>query len=164
MPKILSIVGWHNAGKTTLIEHLVRALKDRGTRVGVIKHSRGGFQMDHPGTDTHRFRVAGADLVVIASEKTWAWLERRSEEISLAEILERLPEELDWVIVEGYKGEPLPKIEVMRAETGMEPIAQGEDLIAVVTDDVPDQRPVPHFRWGQVPELVAFLLTRKWKP
>jgi molybdopterin-guanine dinucleotide biosynthesis protein B len=160
MPTALSIVGWHNAGKTTLCVRLVQALKRRGIAVGVIKHSMAGFEMDRPGTDTSRFAEAGADLVAIASRDALAWIERLPEETSLAEIMMRLPEGIEVVIAEGFKREPLPKIEVLRIETGTEPIARPEELLAIVSDDVADPRPAPRFATGDTEGLVALLEER----
>ncbi len=130
MPNVLSIVGWHNAGKTTLCVRLVEALKARGLRVAVIKHSVAGFEMDRPGTDTSKFAEAGADVVVISSRTGLAWLERPTSELSLDEILARVPADIDLVIVEGFKREPTRKIEVIRAEMGTEPIARPQELLA----------------------------------
>jgi molybdopterin-guanine dinucleotide biosynthesis adapter protein len=164
MPPVLSIVGWHNAGKTGLCVRLVELLKARGLRVAVIKHSVGGFEMDRPGTDTTRFAQAGADVVAIAGGTALAWLERLAEEIPLAELLARLPEGIDLVILEGFKREPVHKIEVMRAATGVEPIARPEELLAVVSDDVDDDRPAPHLRTDDMAGLLALLEARGLVP
>ncbi len=164
MPKALSIVGWHNSGKTTLCVRLVEALKRRGLAVAVIKHSIAGFQIDRPGTDTYRFAEAGADVVAIASRTGLAWIERRTQEPPLAELMAQLPESIALVIVEGYKREPLPKIEVMRAETGVEPIARLEELLAIVSDDLVDPRPVPSFRSDDIEGLVSLLEQRSLLP
>jgi molybdopterin-guanine dinucleotide biosynthesis adapter protein len=161
MPSVLSIVGWHNAGKTTLCVRLVEALKARGLRVAVLKHSVAGFEMDRPGTDTTKFAEAGADLVVISSPTGLAWLERPPTELSLEEILLRMPPDIDLVVVEGFKREPTLKIEVIRAETGSEPIARPEDLLAIVSDDEDfGERGAPRFATGDVDGLVALLERR----
>jgi len=157
MRQLIAIVGWHNAGKTTLIEGLVQEYRRRGARVAVIKHSREGFDLDHPGTDTWRFAQAGADAVVITSREAVAWLERLDDEPRLEQLLARLQPDIDVVIAEGFKHEPCAKIEVMRAAAGTEPIARPEDLLAIVTDDVEDERPSPRFRPTEIVALVDFL-------
>ena len=89
-PQIISVVGWHNSGKTTFIERLVPALKARGLRVAVIKHSGGGFELDHPGTDTWRFQQAGSDVVAIVGREGFAYVERRQSGLDLEELVARL--------------------------------------------------------------------------
>ncbi len=160
MPSVLSIVGWHNAGKTTLCVRLVEALKARGLRVAVIKHSVAGFEMDRPGTDTSKFAEAGADVVIISSRTGLAWIERPPAELSLDEIIARIPPDIDLVIVEGFKREPTRKIEVIRTEMGTEPIARPGELLAIVSDGAAlnDQRPAPRFGTGDIDGLVALLV------
>ncbi len=164
MPTALSIVGWHNSGKTTLCVRLVEALKGRGLAVAVIKHSMAGFEIDRPGTDTYRFAEAGADVVAIASRTALAWIERCPAEPSLSELIARLPQGISVVIAEGFKREPLPKIEVLRAETGVEPIARTEELLAIVSDDVQDPRPVPRIATDDIAGLIALLEERGLVP
>ncbi|MFO7695938.1 MAG: molybdopterin-guanine dinucleotide biosynthesis protein B [Anaerolineae bacterium] len=164
MRRLFSIVGWHNAGKTTLAEGLVREYRKRGARVAVIKHSREGFDIDHPGTDTWRLTEAGSDVVVIASKNAMAWLERPAQELSLEQIVKRLDADIDVVIGEGFKHERGPKIEVLRLATGTEPIASADELLAIVTDDVTDPRPVPGFGFQEIVRLVDFLMDRGYGP
>ena len=132
--RIVAVVGWHNSGKSTFIVRLLGAAKARGLRVGVIKHTRGEFVMDREGTDTWRFREAGADLVAISGPRAFAVYEALLEEESLERVLARLPKTLDFIILEGYKGADVPKIEVWRQEVGGPRIASQGDLIALVSD------------------------------
>jgi molybdopterin-guanine dinucleotide biosynthesis protein B len=164
MRRLFSIVGWHNAGKTTLAEALVREYRSRGARVAVIKHSREGFDIDHPGTDTWRLAEAGGDVVVISSRKAVAWLERPRHELSLEQLVARLEPDIDVILAEGFKHERGPKIEVLRLATGTEPIASPEELLAVVTDDVTDPRPAPRFGFDDSVRLVDFLMSRGYGP
>ena len=157
MNHLFAIVGWHNAGKTTVVEGLVQEFRRRGARVAVVKHSREGFDLDHPGTDTWRFAQAGSDAVVIASKSALAWIERTVQEVSLEDIIARLDPGIDVVIAEGFKREACPKIEVMRIATGIEPIASKEELLAIVTDDVVDPRPAPNFGFDRIGELADYL-------
>jgi molybdopterin-guanine dinucleotide biosynthesis protein MobB len=157
MRRYLAIVGWHNAGKTMLAESLVQEYRRRGARVAVIKHSREGFDIDHPGTDTWRLTAAGADTVMIASRNGVAWIERPEVEPGLAQLVARLDPEIDIILAEGFKHERCPKIEVLRSITGTEPIASTDELLAIVTDDVADTRAVRHFGFADVFALVDYL-------
>ncbi|NLT74526.1 MAG: molybdopterin-guanine dinucleotide biosynthesis protein B [Chloroflexi bacterium] len=158
MAHLFAIVGWHNAGKTTLAEALVREYRRRGERVAVIKHSREGFSLDHPGTDTYRLSQAGSDVVAIVSSAGFAWMERPVEEPSLGELVDRLATDIDVIIAEGFKRERCPKIEVMRPETGTEPIASIDELVAIVSDEIVDTRPVPRFQFADAAKLVDYLI------
>jgi molybdopterin-guanine dinucleotide biosynthesis protein B len=157
MRRYLAIVGWHNAGKTTVAEGLVQEYRRRGARVAVIKHSREGFDIDHPGTDTWRLAAAGADTVMIASKHGVAWLERPAREPSLEQLIARLDPEIDIILAEGFKHERCPKIEVLRSITGTDPIASTEELLAIVTDDVVDSRPIRRFGFADVAALVDYM-------
>lgn len=132
---VISIIGWHNAGKTTFIERLLRELKRRGLRVATVKHSREDFELDRPGSDTFRYAQAGSDVVAISTQHKVAFIENRAEEMSLKEIIERLPEDLDLIVLEGYKQAAVPKIEVVREGIGEGPIAASEDLLALIVDE-----------------------------
>jgi molybdopterin-guanine dinucleotide biosynthesis adapter protein len=164
--KIISVVGWHNAGKTLVVERLVIGLKALGLKVATIKHTRADINVDTPGTDTWRFDQAGSDLVIIAGGPRTVLMERRDQEESLESLLRRVPRHIDLVITEGYKREAYPKIEVRRAEVGGEPISAPNELVAIVSDDAQTNAgaaPVIGFedtqaliqvlqRWGIVPQ------------
>jgi len=160
---IVSVIGWHNSGKTTFIVRLIAELKRRGLRVATVKHSRGHFEIDRPGTDTWRFAQAGSDVVAISGGGQMALMERRreDEEIGLAEIVARLPEGIDLVVTEGYKGLPTPKIIVVRAGAGQGDVAASGDLLAVVTDGAGAGRPgVPRFAPDDAAGVVDLLVAR----
>ncbi len=133
---VISIVGCSNVGKTTLMEKLIRELKRRGLRIATIKHDVHGFEIDRPGKDTWRHAQAGSDVVVIASPGRVAMIARTGQELSVDEIVARLPVEVDLVLTEGYKRGDKPKIEVFRAACGQELLCRGgeDGLIALATD------------------------------
>ena len=135
MIPIVSVVGWHNSGKTAFVERLIVELKRRGLTVATIKHSRGDFEIDREGTDTWRFAQAGSDVVGISAEGRFALIERRNREMALSDIVRRLPPGVDLVITEGYKKASTLKIEVVRAELGGERITRPDELLALVSDD-----------------------------
>lgn len=134
--KVFGIAGYSGSGKTTLLEKLIPALTGRGLRVSVIKHAHHGFDIDRPGKDSYRHREAGASEVLLSCNDRWALMhERRDEgEVTLDELLSRLAP-CDLVLIEGFKQEPVPKLEVYRAENGKPPLyPERRDIVAVVTD------------------------------
>ena len=114
--KIISIVATKSkTGKTTLIEALIPILKEKNYNIGVLKHDAHDFEMDKEGKDSYRFVKAGADRMVISSKEKIAMIEKTKEEKDIEEILE-LFVGMDLVIIEGYKNNGYPKIEVHRKE------------------------------------------------
>ncbi|MBQ9268378.1 MAG: molybdopterin-guanine dinucleotide biosynthesis protein B [Oscillospiraceae bacterium] len=131
---VITFVGLSGTGKTTFLEKLIPVLKDRGLRLAVLKHDAHHFEMDRPGKDTYRFSAAGADVVAISNREKFAMIEQPSAELSLEEIISRLPE-VDLVLTEGYKKNDRPKIEIHRAVLNRPLIAAPEELLAVMTDE-----------------------------
>ena len=153
MIPIVSIIGKSNTGKTTLIEGLIREITHRGYRVATIKHNRHGFEIDHEGKDSWKHRRAGAHLTVIASPEQVALIEDTKKDYTIAELRDRYIREVDIILIEGYKKNPYPKIEVYRKEISARPLANREDnLIAIVTDD-PVTVDVPRFHKEDIVEL-----------
>ena len=154
--KIITFVGLSGTGKTTFIEKLIPEIKARGLRLAVLKHDAHHFEMDKPGKDTYRFTAAGADVVTISNGEKFAMVERRQQELSLEEIISRLPE-TDLVLVEGYKKNAYPKIEIHRKELGRPLISDPKELLAVVTDEKLDV-PVPQFDLDDVAGVCDLIL------
>src|SRR5688572_33263333 len=117
--RVIGLAGWSGAGKTTLLARLLPRLIGRGLKVSTVKHAHHSFDMDMPGKDSHTHRLAGATEVLISSARRWALMhELRDEpEPLLRDLLPRLSR-VDLVIVEGYKTQSHPKLEVHRAEVG----------------------------------------------
>ena len=136
---VFGIVGYSGSGKTTLIERLLPILMARGVRTSVIKHTHHDFEIDRPGKDSWRLRESGAAEVLLASDLRYALLhENRGEPPpTLQALLARL-QHCDLVLVEGYKREPIPKLEVHRAAMG-KPWLFPDDphIVAVATDADP---------------------------
>jgi molybdopterin-guanine dinucleotide biosynthesis protein B len=145
---VIGVSGHSGAGKTTLVEGLVRALRAQGLRVSVIKHARHGFDIDHPGKDSHRHREAGAFEVLVASSRRMA-LQREFEvevDLSVHQMLAELYDGVDWVLVEGFKHSDLLKLEVWRHETGHAPSYPDDDFVVGIVTNSPDQLPSPTLR------------------
>ena len=157
--KIYGVVGWKNAGKTGLMERLVAEIAGRGLRVSTVKHAHHGFDVDQPGTDSHRHRMAGASEVLLASRARIALMAelRGAPEPTLAELLARLAP-ADLVLIEGFKRESHPKIEAHRAETGNPLIAPGDATIRAVASDAPLELDRPVFDLDDTRGIAAFIL------
>lgn len=157
---VISIVGKSGAGKTTLIEKLLPALKSRGLRVGTLKHDAHRFDIDHEGKDTYRHFQAGSDTVVIASAEKLAMVKRLDAAMQIAEIVEQYFQDIDLVLTEGYKSGDKPKIEVHRKGVSPELLCGPEDnLIAVITDEEMGVN-CPQFRWSQIELLADFIIEK----
>jgi len=141
---VICIVGRSKSGRTTLIEKLVRELKQRGYRVGTIKHhSHPGFELDTPGKDSWRHAQAGSDHVVISAPDKVASIRLVERELQLDEIAATMTD-VDLILTEGYLRTGRYRIEVVRAERSAEPICSPDDLLALASDlDVPYD--VPRF-------------------
>jgi len=157
--KIYGVTGWKNAGKTGLMERLVAEITSRGFSVSTIKHAHHSFDVDHPGKDSHRHRVAGAQEVLLASKNRIALMRelRDQEEPDLAHLLTRLSL-VDLVLIEGYKRDRHPKIEAHRSATGQPLIAPGDDTIRAVASDVPLTLERPVFDLDDTTALADFVL------
>jgi len=148
--KVVGFAGYSGAGKTMLLEQVIAQFKARGLRVSVIKHAHHRFDIDRPGKDSFRHREAGAVEVLIASRQRLALMREfeRETELTAQQLIAELQADVDWVLLEGFRGSDLPKIEVWRAETG-HPARYPDDAftVAIATDDaarlpVPPGRPV----------------------
>lgn len=157
--KIYGVTGWKNAGKTGLMERLVAEITRQGLLVSTVKHAHHSFDVDHTGKDSHRHRVAGAHEVVLASRNRIALMQelRDQDELALADLLERLSP-VDLVLIEGYKRERHPKVEVYRVETGQPLIAPDDNTIRAVASDVPLTLDRPVFDLNDTVALSDFIL------
>ncbi|MEL7126723.1 MAG: molybdopterin-guanine dinucleotide biosynthesis protein B [Pseudomonadota bacterium] len=157
--KIFGVVGWKNAGKTGLMERLVAEITARGISVSTVKHAHHSFDVDHPGKDSHRHRVAGAHEVLLASRQRVALMQelRGADEPSLEALLARLSP-VDLVLVEGYKRDAHPKVEAHRAETGNPLIAPDDPTVRAVASDVPLTLDRPVFDLNDTRAIADFVL------
>ena len=132
---IYGVIGWKNSGKTSLMERLVTNITARGFSVSTVKHVHHDVDLDQPGKDSHRHRIAGACEVVLASAHRFALLhEHRGAEPELTEVLSRMAR-VDLILVEGYKRDAHAKIEVFRKEAGHDLIQPRDPLVRAVATD-----------------------------
>ena len=135
--KIFGLVGWSGSGKTTLIRKLIPELTGMGYRVSTMKHTHHNFDIDKPGKDSYEHRVAGASQVLITGKKRWALLNenRQTSEPTIEELLARM-DEVDLVLIEGFKSHSHAKLEVFRPSVGKDMIAANDgSVVAVATDE-----------------------------
>jgi molybdopterin-guanine dinucleotide biosynthesis protein B len=158
--KVFGIAGWKNSGKTTLVERLVAEFVQRGFRVATVKHAHHGFEIDREGTDSFRHREAGASQTAVVSSRRVAIMQelRDEPEPTLSEVRARLAP-CDLVLVEGFKRDPIPKIELRRtAARDTAPLGvEIPGILAIAADhDVSDEtRPV--FRLDDAAAIADFI-------
>jgi len=136
--KVLGIAGWSGAGKTTLLTKLIPLFVSRGLRVATLKHAHHAFDVDQPGKDSYEHRKAGASEVIISSARRWAQMHEIGDgaEATLPELLMKLSP-CDLVLVEGFKSERHPKLEVFRESVGKAPLHPQDELIVAIASDKP---------------------------
>jgi molybdopterin-guanine dinucleotide biosynthesis protein B len=158
--RIIGLAGWSGSGKTTLITKVLPRLIVRGCRVSTLKHAHHGFDLDQPGKDSFMHRAAGATEVVVSSSKRFAILhELRDEpEWNLAGLMAKLAP-VDLILVEGFKREAFPKLEIHRAENG-KPLLHPDDplIVAVAADTALPQATVPVIDLNDIERIADVLL------
>lgn len=156
--RVFGVTGWKNAGKTTLVERLVAEFVRRGWRVSTIKHAHHNVDVDQPGRDSYRHRAAGASEVAVVGGLRYAIM-REQAEATLADVLARLAP-ADLVLIEGYKCEAHPKIEVRAGEA---PFLAAEDpnVVAIAADARPAELDLPWFRRDDIVAMADFIASRQ---
>jgi len=136
--KVVSFVAKSGTGKTTLLEKVIAQLKERGYKVGVVKHDAHRFDIDHPGKDSHRLTAAGADTMLISSPEKLALVKQHAESPPIEVLLATYFNDVDIVLTEGFKKSSMPKIEINRQERSATLLCRGEEhdptLVAVASD------------------------------
>lgn len=157
--KVIGIAGFSGSGKTTLIEKVIPLLVAEGLRVSLIKHAHHEFDIDQTGKDSYRHRHAGCAEVLVSSSRRWALMHelRGAAEPSLQDQLKRLSP-CDIVIVEGYKTEPIAKLEVHRRDAGA-PLLHPKDphVVAIATDEPLDTH-LPQIAIDDAPAVARFIM------
>ena len=152
---IFGVTGWKNAGKTTLVERLVAELVRRGWRISTIKHAHHAVDIDQPGTDSWRHRAAGASEVALVGGQRYAIMREQSEP-TLAEVLARLAP-ADLVLIEGFKGDPHPKIEA-RADHVRPMDMAAHNIVAIASDERPPSDALPWFPRDDIAAIADFIV------
>jgi molybdopterin-guanine dinucleotide biosynthesis protein MobB len=159
---VLGFAAWSGTGKTTLLRKLIPALRAHGLRLGVVKHAHHSFDVDQPGKDSYELRHAGAQRVLVGSRARYALMVEReaAEEPDLAELLALMPgTELDLILVEGFKHENFPKVELHRPSLGR-PLLHPQDssIVAVASDaELSPAPPLPVLDLNDVDAVADFV-------
>jgi molybdopterin-guanine dinucleotide biosynthesis protein B len=160
--RIIGLAGWSGSGKTTLLTKVIPRLTARGKRVSTLKHAHHNFDVDRPGKDSFEHRSAGATEVLVISGNRWALMHelRGAPEPPLATLLAKLSE-VDLVLIEGFKRESFPKLEVHRIANG-KPLLHPEDswIVAVAADTPLPQASVPVIDLNDIDAIVDLLLAQ----
>lgn len=156
--KVFGIAGYSGSGKTTLLEQVIPLLVGRGLRVSVVKHAHHAFDVDKPGKDSYRHRGAGASEVLISSGTRWALMHelRDRPEPELPALLTRLSA-CDLVLVEGFKRQPIPKLEIHRAAANTPLLFPEDPTIVAIASDRSLETKLPVFRLDDYPAIADYV-------
>jgi molybdopterin-guanine dinucleotide biosynthesis adapter protein len=159
MTKVIGIVGWKDVGKTHLVTEIIKLLVVKNYRVGSIKHAHHDFNIDKPGTDSFKHRESGSSQVIISSSKRWAKINENidNREKSLKELIEEF-ENIDIIIVEGFKNEIHPKIEIITNNVEISN-SKINNVIAIVSDVMLNSN-TPVFKKNEIKSLVEFIIKK----
>ncbi|MDJ0514631.1 MAG: molybdopterin-guanine dinucleotide biosynthesis protein B [Methyloceanibacter sp.] len=161
-PPVFGVVGWKNSGKTTLMSRLIRELAQRGYQVSVIKHAHVNFDVDHPGRDSFRMREAGACQVILSSPRRFALMRELGDapEMMLEDLLTRAGS-CDLILVEGYKREDFPKVEIRRdGAASREPLSEHLPGVMAIASDRPqdETESLPAFQIDDIEAIAGFII------
>ena len=158
--RIIGLAGWSGSGKTTLLTKLIPRIVARGLTVSTIKHAHHSFDLDQPGKDSHTHRLAGATEVLVGSGNRWAIIHelRGEDEPTLMDLLQKASP-VDLILVEGYKAERHPKLEVYRSSNG-KPLLHPEDpaVVAIASDVALANARVPVVDLNDIEGILEILL------
>ncbi len=159
--KIFGLAGWSGSGKTTLTSRLLPELIGRGLTVSTMKHAHHSFDIDQPGKDSYVHRMAGASEVLVASASRWALMhEHRGAPEPSADALIRHMTPVDLLLIEGFKREPHPKLEIYRQANGKPLLHPDDPHIVAVASDVPlPQSPLPVLSIDDIAGIAAFVIS-----
>ncbi len=157
--KVIGFAGWSGSGKTTLVEQVIGQLEARGLAVSLIKHAHHEFDIDYPGKDSWRHRHAGCREVLVTSAKRWSLMHelRGRPELRLDEALSQLSP-CDVVLVEGFKREPIAKIEIYRAALGKPQLFPDDPHVIAVASDGPVDTVLPQLDLNQPAAIADFIV------
>jgi molybdopterin-guanine dinucleotide biosynthesis protein B len=158
--RIIGLAGWSGSGKTTLITKVIPCLIARGLKVSTLKHAHHGFDLDQPGKDSFMHRVAGATEVIVSSARRFAILHelREEPEWDLPGLVAKMSA-VDLVLVEGFKRDPFPKLEIHRAGNG-KPLIHPDDqyVVAIASDIALSQASVPVVHLDDIEAITNLLI------
>jgi molybdopterin-guanine dinucleotide biosynthesis adapter protein len=160
---VLGFAAYSGSGKTTLLIELLPLLKQHGLRVGLIKHTHHSFEIDYPGKDSYELRKAGASQVLIGSKQRWALMVESdsAQGSTLTDLIRYLHQDrLDLILVEGFKLDAIPKIEIHRPSLGKPLLFPTDPAFIAIATDAPLAMPVtlPLLDLNQPPAIADFII------
>lgn len=156
MIPVIGFVGYSNSGKTLVVANLIKILSSRGYRVAALKHASHGYEIDIPGKDSWQHYEAGAEKVVVIGPSSFTIHQRCSTPPTLNDVLGMI-NDVDLILLEGFKTEPVPKVVIIREEVQTEKIELNSETLAVVSD-IDFELEIPLFSFEQLDLLVDYLL------
>ena len=164
--KLIGFAAYSGTGKTTLIKEVVSILKKLDYKISVIKHAHHDFDVDKPGKDSYEIRKSGADNMLISSTNRWVLMHdnKGSNELSLRDLIKKLEfsTESDVILVEGFKAEKFPKIELYRKKISEDRellSISDNSIVAIATDDTSNVNSnLPVLDINKPHDIAAFLL------
>ena len=161
--KVFGIAGWSGSGKTTLITKLIPEIINRGRKVSTIKHTHHSFDIDKPGKDSHSHRLAGATEVLVGSSQKWALIHEDREnkkEADIDTLISRM-EEVDLVLVEGFKNLNHTKIEIFRNALKKPTLFNNDNsIVAIVSDCKLPEADIPKLDFSDIKGIADFIINR----
>ena len=156
--KIIGVIGWKNSGKTYYVQEIIKILRKKGYSVASIKHAHHEFDVDKPKTDSFLHRKAGSQQVIISSSKRWVKITEleNSTEKNLTELIQQLST-TDIVIVEGFKNDNHPKIEIIKEKSKNYLFNQISNVVALISDIEVDSN-IRKFKKNEIDHIVNFIL------
>ena len=157
---VIGIVGFKNSGKTFFISQIIKKLRSKNYRVASIKHAHHDFQIDHQNTDSYIHRISGSSQVIVSSSKRWVKINELedSDEKTLNELISEISE-TDIVLVEGYKNENHPKIEVIKDGTSRH-LFQSINNIRAIISDTKVNTDLKQFKKNEIDDIVDYILNK----
>ena len=137
---IISIVGKKNAGKTTLIRTLIPELKERGYRVGTLKYNIKEFKIDHEGKDTYKYYHLGADSIALTSQDEIAVIKRVTDPPGISEIITKYLNDVNIVLVEGYRGDDYPRIKIVDSKGAEAEMNEPDNELILIKENLETKR------------------------
>ncbi len=163
---VIGFAAHSGTGKTTLLKKLIPVLRNHQLRIGLVKHAHHGFEIDIPGKDSYELRKAGASQVIVGSQLRWAHMVEtpdQDQKPSLASLITKFDtDNLDLILVEGFKLEDIPKIEVFRPSLGKERLSTDQaGFIAIACDEIlSDDNDLPTLDLNNIEEIANFILNQ----
>ena len=163
-PIVISVVGHSGAGKTTLVEKLIRELNSRGLKVATLKHAHHRVELDTPGKDSYRYKAAGAAMSMLLTKDALQIVADAKDGRNPEELARRYMNDVDIVLAEGFSHAPGAKIEVLRRALEKPPRCQiADNLIAMVTDMDEAHPELPHFGLEEIKSIAQFMLDSRFR-